>query len=438
MDKNFTHNEIFKNTECPSDALLLAYVNNTIGDKEKRLVELHLVDCEMCNDMVEGFQQMKPEHISEIKNEIEEKIDHKVALFHKNTKTTFKWYYAAAAVLIVGLTGILYNLYFSNLEANKVADIPESKQIEVPANTDSNVNTILDEEEDSAGAMPVKTTIQAVPVVAEESNQTRVQVEDISGEVAATEYLETPALNQKSESEINEQKAAAEPSTKSLNTVSTGNTVNLDANTSFNNYSYTLSPGVVNTGNSPAYTAPNSNNDLKNLSMVETIKHKEHTKKSSKKSIEKAKSDQPAKSESGALTFEESAPEEAAMAKDEMADNDFSDFQAAQLLLSQKKYPEALVKFNSFLKSNPKYCEALKGAAQCYENTNNIKEAIINLTTITKLKCGKASDAAYLKLGELYQKNNQTDEAKKVLEIALKSSFLDIAEQAKKELDKLK
>jgi TolA-binding protein len=105
--------------------------------------------------------------------------------------------------------------------------------------------------------------------------------------------------------------------------------------------------------------------------------------------------------------------------------------------LQQKKFNEALAKFNQYVKTHPKSCEAVNGVAQCYDATHKMAEAIINYTKLSQLKCGKQSDAAYLKLGELYSKNKQPNEAKKVLQKAMQSKYLDIAEQAKKELDKL-
>ena len=110
--------------------------------------------------------------------------------------------------------------------------------------------------------------------------------------------------------------------------------------------------------------------------------------------------------------------------------------EANQLLL-QKKYNEALLKFNQYLKLYPKNCDAINGAAQCYDTTNNMAEAIIYYTNLSQLKCGKQADAAYLKLSELYFKKNQPNEAKQVLKKAMQSKYLDIAEQAKKELGKL-
>jgi Tfp pilus assembly protein PilF len=66
-----------------------------------------------------------------------------------------------------------------------------------------------------------------------------------------------------------------------------------------------------------------------------------------------------------------------------------------------------------------------------------LPEAIANYIKLSKQKCNKISDTAYIKLAELYVKNNQVNEAKKSLQKALQSKYLDIAEQAKKELDKL-
>jgi TolA-binding protein len=111
--------------------------------------------------------------------------------------------------------------------------------------------------------------------------------------------------------------------------------------------------------------------------------------------------------------------------------------QEANQLLQQKKYNEALLKYNQYLKSHPKSCDAINGVAQCYDATNKMTDAILYYTKLSQQKCGKISDAALLKLGELYIKNKQPNEAKKIFKEALQSKYLDIAEQAKKELDKL-
>jgi predicted Zn-dependent protease len=106
-------------------------------------------------------------------------------------------------------------------------------------------------------------------------------------------------------------------------------------------------------------------------------------------------------------------------------------------LLLQKNYDAALLKFKTYLVNKPKNCEAVNGAAQCYDATNKIGDAIVYYTKLSQLKCAKQSDVAYLKLSELFIKNKQPEQAKQILQKAMQSKYLDIAEQAKRELDKL-
>ena len=47
---------VFNKTDCPSDDLLIRYAHHNANKDEIRRVELHLTDCEICSDMVEGLQ----------------------------------------------------------------------------------------------------------------------------------------------------------------------------------------------------------------------------------------------------------------------------------------------------------------------------------------------------------------------------------------------
>ncbi len=101
-------NKIFSNTSCPSEDMLLRYVEGTLSETEKRKIEEHLTDCEMCNDEVEGLMLLdEPSKISSIEAEINTKID---ILIRKEKKTNFKFFFkiAASIVLIFGLGTLMY------------------------------------------------------------------------------------------------------------------------------------------------------------------------------------------------------------------------------------------------------------------------------------------------------------------------------------------
>ncbi len=115
MDKNLTH--IFLSTSCISEDELLLYSKNQLSEDRRRYIELHLVDCEMCADILAGMEQIEEAELDKIVLNINNKIDNRlsnyVELKQKPTKkiNIYKRHLmfatAAAVLLLVGL-----NLYF--------------------------------------------------------------------------------------------------------------------------------------------------------------------------------------------------------------------------------------------------------------------------------------------------------------------------------------
>lgn len=428
MDNKYTNTDIFKMTECPSDALLLSYVKGKISKEDKRLVELHLVDCEMCNDMVEGYQRMNPTQISSNIEAIEISIDLAIASHQKKSigSSSFKWYYAAAAVLIIGLTGILYNIYFTNLNSAKVADLPMPHQNEVLIDTtEKEENNNLQKNNLSEET----NTKESLKTVTSEiiNKEISVAEEDIAlAGTAANDELPAP-VEQKMEEKPMVVYDAETTTKATLDNMPFGNSTIAQP-------TFTATPNteMLSNGSSPALVSPSTQLNTVDYTWDDGKKRNSDKKESAAKS--KFKADKPAV----AVKSEEEKDKQLERAADEKSDSISLNLliEANQLLL-QKNYNAALPKFKGYLVNKPKDCEAVNGAAQCYDATNKIADAIIYYTKLSQLKCAKQSDAAYLKLSELYIKNNQPNEAKQILQKAMQSKYLDIAEQAKKELDKL-
>ncbi|MEC5143711.1 zf-HC2 domain-containing protein [Chitinophaga sp. 212800010-3] len=57
MNEHF--NDIFVTTGCPSQQQLLDYVQGKLSPEEQHEVEMHLADCELCSDALEGLSAIK-------------------------------------------------------------------------------------------------------------------------------------------------------------------------------------------------------------------------------------------------------------------------------------------------------------------------------------------------------------------------------------------
>ncbi len=102
------YNNIFSNSDCPSDDLLNRYHKGELSPKEMHAIEKHISECEMCSDMLEGMSMISDEErtniiVSELKTEL-------IANLNDNKKKRLTPFYklsiAASIIVIVGI-GIL-------------------------------------------------------------------------------------------------------------------------------------------------------------------------------------------------------------------------------------------------------------------------------------------------------------------------------------------
>jgi hypothetical protein len=242
---------------------------------------------------------------------------------------------------------------------------------------------------------------------------------------------------------MNEEKGVTEPAVvanENINsTISNSDGgVTLNTVTPTNSFSWTPSQGVTSQGATPNLTSPTVNFDSESTLSLKSSKYQNDSKKLEKalsKSKAKKNADSPASLEKREAF--KASEETAASSGKESADDVVDLLQEAKQLFINKQFDAALLDFNQYLKSNPSNCDAIKGAAQCNDALNKIQEAIVHYTKLSKLNCGKSADEANLKLGLLYLKNKQTQEAKIAFEKAKQSKYSEIAEQAKKELEQL-
>lgn len=431
MDNKYTNTDIFKSTECPSDALLLRYVKDKISREDKRLVELHLVDCEMCNDMIEGYQRMEPANMDMHIKTVEQRIDNVVNEAAKKGKPAvqFKWYYAAAAVLMLALTGIVYQFYFSSLNETKVADLPKPHEHATAPLVESEPagNETL-----TVSAPTAEIIKFTKPVATQETEQLKITEQENVSVASAAEEAPVPVQAEAKADAVEDVVVLAEPATKALNDMNTVRIANTDAATAPQGFTSPGATTIIAQPTTTNFNAAPAHTETLNLSQLEgknvVYNWKETTEKNAKfKAKSPAATAKKSESKDKAETDSEKA---AGAAAPDLLTEGLS-------LLKQKQYTSAIQKFNAHLTTHPNDCAALQGLSTSYEFINQQAQAILNYIKLTELKCGKISDEAYLKLAALYLKNNQPEAAKTALQKAKASTYSDIAKQAQKELDKL-
>jgi hypothetical protein len=91
--------EIFRRTNCFTLEKLISYKKDSLSNKERHEIEQHLIDCDLCTEVIEGLNFIadiqKVQHtIKEMKFSLRKKLQRKKIIYiNKN-------YYAVAAALI--------------------------------------------------------------------------------------------------------------------------------------------------------------------------------------------------------------------------------------------------------------------------------------------------------------------------------------------------
>ncbi|WP_143097770.1 anti-sigma factor [Chitinophaga sp. CF118] len=73
------YNDLFTTTQCPAQQELLDYVQGRLSPEKQHEVELHLADCELCSEAVEGlaaFRQKEqiPGMLKQMKKQVLRKL----------------------------------------------------------------------------------------------------------------------------------------------------------------------------------------------------------------------------------------------------------------------------------------------------------------------------------------------------------------------------
>ncbi len=125
------------NGSCLSRAEMLDYLGGKLSHEEQHRVEIHLLDCELCNDANEGLEQWKaPSHLEAIDEHMHLEIDEMLEPDKASKiKVLFPWRMAAAIALIFISTLVLFLILPDNKEAELFTQ--EYKPYPAPAVSDN-------------------------------------------------------------------------------------------------------------------------------------------------------------------------------------------------------------------------------------------------------------------------------------------------------------
>ncbi|NVO01633.1 MAG: hypothetical protein HXX09_02945 [Bacteroidetes bacterium] len=115
------NSDIKSKFKCLDGATIIKYLDNSLSRDEKRLIELHLADCELCSDAVEGYALIEDKSaISPIVENLKTELKLK-NVFKANQNNSKRYLFAAAALIVVlfGL-GLLFDAVINKKESQQI------------------------------------------------------------------------------------------------------------------------------------------------------------------------------------------------------------------------------------------------------------------------------------------------------------------------------
>ena len=113
-----------KQDKCLSSSILLKYSDNILTEKENYQIEKHLLDCQMCQDVLDGILELPnknklPVIITQLNNQIDKKNLKKGKVIKLNTFKILAM--AASFILLIGLS-IFIGKYFTGTNEMTMAE----------------------------------------------------------------------------------------------------------------------------------------------------------------------------------------------------------------------------------------------------------------------------------------------------------------------------
>ncbi|MES2836386.1 MAG: hypothetical protein V4667_02595 [Bacteroidota bacterium] len=397
MAKHFNIDKLNKQQECFNEHELQSYVNNK-ADKDLRFaIENHLLDCEVCSDVVEGLQLIKNEanaesYLKSVKQGVKSITTNSGA---NNSK--FVWW-SVAAIFIVGLGSFwFFSQQSTQLKQNNLAQRIEEKEPTPPSTQEEIAETKISSNDIS-------------PIAKKEAPKKAIETTSIQNNSPAEGYAlaEDEALAPtENEKESTESFARAEQKDKSI-----------DAN-----LTYSVPQLATTTG---------SGKTAKGEVMLDDIEP--DAKKDIAKSEESAKAKKESTRKKSTETRSASAP--ASVSQGAVAGvTSENPLLEAKKLYDKKQYADAANLYTQIYYSKSSL-EASYYAANSYFKIKNYEAAHDFCNVNIRAKKEFYEEAQWLQY-EVYTAQSKTDKAKEILQEISKQNG-KFAKQANAELQKLK
>lgn len=225
MSERNTHIELFTSSGCLSTEALQIYTSDKLASIQKKEVDAHLENCEMCSDALEGMRLLSdPQKLDKIVLEINENLKNKLVQKQSKKNTVHnRLYYLAAAASVLVLIGVFsYFKYYLQNPNSEVATLNEKSFSEQTETINESVEhksaeVFLEEDiEETKPVAPMKFSNEDVESQDKESDNLPVEVMESELEIVMDETY--PADNEKGIiEETMEDVMMAEPASIAIN-----------------------------------------------------------------------------------------------------------------------------------------------------------------------------------------------------------------------------
>ena len=149
MNKETKHT-IYSSSDCFSEKMLFDYIDNTLSQEKRHLIEKHLLDCELCADALEGLELVKDRaRIGVIKDTINKRlISTEIKQEPKVISFNYKLVFSIAATIALLVVGVFF---FNKMTLKEVA-MSDLAVLKTEENDASSFRSQLNEKEINTSA----------------------------------------------------------------------------------------------------------------------------------------------------------------------------------------------------------------------------------------------------------------------------------------------